>query len=220
MRHEPWSPDEFARLLALPDGHPERERAKASPAFEAWCRMHEEFSTATPGEAAADLAEAEQELARRLEGSGRTRPTITPMPARRAPRAWWAEPMARAAALLLVTAIGVATWRGLQESSVSRVRGDQGRPGELVLAPPRSSAPGVVLEWSAHAEASNYRLAFYDRALAEVARIEVPEGTRYVLRPGFDVPGLAHGEIVNVAVLAMRDSAVLETSRMRELRLP
>ena len=43
MTERPFSPEEFVRLLSLPETHPERVRAEASGMLEAWRRMLGEF---------------------------------------------------------------------------------------------------------------------------------------------------------------------------------
>ncbi len=222
MSPEPWTPEEFARLMALPEGHPERERAKASPAFEAWCRMHEVFSAPTPTAAeTAELAATDAELARRLAAARPAPAEVRSLVRERAARRGWDAPAIRfavAAALLVV--VGTTAWLGTQGPGDRRLRGDGQQPGAFELAVPRLTSEGEVLEWAPSARAESYRIVFYGHALEEIAHVDVASGTRYVLRPGALVPGLVAGDTVRAVVQAVHAEAVLETSPMRELRVP
>ncbi len=222
MTHEPWSPEEFARLAALPEGHPDRRRAMSSPAFAAWCRMHDEFASPGSSELSPEaLADAEAELARRL-ANARVVPALRESPAELRPRRrWWEAPLPRlAAAAALVTVLGVSAWFGVHEPGGRRVRGDAPAPDAFVLTAPRSTPAGLALAWSPRAGATSYRLVFYGHALEEIARVEVTADTRYLLRHEANIPGLSPGDVVHVSVLALRDGTTLETSPMRELRVP
>lgn len=220
MTRAPWTPDEFARIAALPEGHPDRERAKSSPAFEAWLRMHEAFIAPAPESArAAALDEAEIELTRRLAAARRA-PMLAPPIAAEKPRSRRAYMPQLAAAAALVVVVGIIAVMSQSGPGSRRVRGAGPNAGALELATPYSTGQGVVLDWRGHSRADAYRLVFYGGSLEEIAHVDVRAGTHYLMRSDSLADGLTHGRTVRVAVLALNEDRVLETSPMREVRVP
>ena len=68
MTLDDLGPDAFARLMALPEDHPDRHRAASAPGFEARRRLYEQFAAREQDlMSAAELSSAEHELGRRLE---------------------------------------------------------------------------------------------------------------------------------------------------------
>ena len=231
-----FTPEEFARLLALPPGHPDRRAVEADPRFDAWCRMLRAFeSRDAHGLSAGEFREADAALERRLarelgtaedarrtvleeEAPGRpVRRAPAPRPERRAPWAWFLPSWAPAAALATAVVVAGAVWiQSTRESGHRVVRG--GDPGRTSLEVSVTKAGGGRLTWSAVAGADEYRVIFFGPDLRERARIEMLTVPELDLR---SLPaGLEAGEEVAVQVTALRSGAVLAESRTTTVRLP
>jgi hypothetical protein len=226
-----FTPEEFERLMALPESDPARRAAMRSPDFDAWRRMHDEF--ASPGDAPlspAELADAEGELERRLAGtlatSGEPR-HATGLPPREAParrgllewlRGAGLRPALAAAALLAVSVLVVrVTTRAPQEAGVRDV---PGAPAALTVSPPVRVASGIEFRWTPVAGADGYTLVLYGPDLREVMRREGLAEPRLVLAPGDLPPGLAPGDAIQVEVIALERGDPFATSPPLSTRLP
>lgn len=197
MHHEPLSPEEFARLVALPPDHPERLLAEQSPEFAARQRLLEAFeSQAQDVAGSADAASAGRELVARLTRAAPMAPSTTRRHAWRTPR----FAVAAAAALALAAS---SLWWAARPRPEPAVRGDAGA-SEFVLLAPVVVRDGVELRWTPATGADRYRILLHGADLREVARIEVEAGTRVVLRPASLPREIASGSELLAEVEAMR----------------
>jgi hypothetical protein len=209
MNEREFEAEEFERLLALPEGHPERVQAERSSRFIAWKRMLEDFES-PPDELTAphELERAEAELAERVE---RAKARLDmPEPSRQRSDSsfqrgraggWWASlrPAFALAAVAVAAAVGWWSFDRLHEGSAVRSSGE-----DDVAVRALSTADGVDLRWSAVPGATMYRLIFLGPDLTERARIDSLHDTRYEL-PATNLPvGLARGEPTLVEVTAFR----------------
>jgi hypothetical protein len=226
------TPEEIERLMALPEDHPERVAAAASPRFEAFRRMLGEFER--PSDALvsdADLASARVELARRLEDAGVLGPptagaatTAAPKTPRPLPRpgffAWLTSgggrPAFAVAGAVLVVGFGWwAThppWRDETTRAIAE-------PGAFELVT-RHEGDALVLSWKAVEGADGYRVVFLGPGLTEVARRDVPGATSLALRAGSLPAGVAPGSRVSIEVVALRMGSELATTPARAILLP
>jgi hypothetical protein len=227
-----YTPEELERLLTLPEDHPERRAAAASPRFEALRRMLAEFERPTDALVTdAELASARVELRRRLAEAGLLdSPAATRAPTPAAPQAprslprpgvlvWLltggGRPAFAVAAALIVVGIG---WWTTQRPTRETTRAIA-TPGAFELAT-RLEGDGLVLSWRAVEGADGYRVVFLDAGLAEVARLDVPTGTSLTLRAGELPAGVSPGSRVSLEVVALRMGDALSTTPARTILLP
>jgi hypothetical protein len=232
-----WTPDEFARLMALQPAHPDRVAAEADPAFEAWARMAGAFEASAGGPLDEDeLRPRRTELAARLEramaserdaaepASGTTRAL------RSAPSGgilagvlgWLGTPVGRTALAFGVVAIAsVAGWWTLSQREPSALlRGVDSAAGVPRIAEPVASAGTLALSWNAVAGADGYRLVFYSPEMGELARIDALAEPRVTLRAAALPAGLASGARVEVEVVALTHGDPLSRSQVVPVTLP
>lgn len=228
MTDQRFTPEEFARLLALPAGHPERVRAEQDPRFDAWRRMLTAFEKRdSHGLAADEIREADAALARRLEadlGIGTTaleapRPTRRARDERESGRGLFGWLMPRWAPALAVATLMVAggVW-------VYSARG----PGERVVRGGEAGAPALTLSvrdgrdltWSAVTGADEYRVTFLGPDLRELARLEGLTVTTLSLRSGSLPAELERGREIAVQVAAYREGHLLAESPATAVRVP
>ena len=219
MNTDRLTPEEFARLVALPENDPERVRAAHRPDFEAHLRLYREFEspTAVPEHAPAD---ARQLAARVLDN-------VRPERAREGP-SWlaglvhfFAQPAPRAALALgaLVVVAGTATWFAGRNAGPDRaVRGEAG--STFVIAEPRKLPNGLELSWTAVPGATGYRVLFYGADLHEITRVDQLKETRLLLDPAALPAGLTAGQEVLVEVSALSGTDPMVTTSNRAVRLP
>ncbi|MFI5371176.1 MAG: hypothetical protein ACHQ52_06420 [Candidatus Eisenbacteria bacterium] len=237
MTHDELTPDEFARLLALPEDHPDRRRVSGTPDFETRLRLHQQFVSGDPIALPDETrAAAERELGERLARSlatadppraggagapekrdesdlGATRRTVTRgrFPVRHRVALW-----ALAATLIVVA---TATWVVTRQPVSRAVRGAP-VSGGIVMAEPRPSAGALDLEWSPAPGADRYVLVFYGADLNEITRVEGSAAPRITLRADALPAGLAHGQELLAGVIAMRNGDPIAESKPRSLRIP
>jgi len=208
MSESSLDPNEVARLLSLPPGHPERERAMRDPEF-----------------ASLALALAEFEAPR---AAGREQPA-EPVPRARAgaggpPLGWllgaFATPARRGALAFagLVLVAGIAWWSFARSPREGAMRGVE-EAGTFALLPPHDHGT-ATLEWTAAPHADGYRVVFLGPGLDEVARVDAGTATRLVLRPGALPAGLASGARLSVEVVALRGGETVATTAARSIRIP
>jgi len=230
-----WTPGEFARIAALPPGHPDRVQAEAEPAFEAWNRMREAFESSagaplTEAEMVAPRAELSARLQRELgiapvSAGARARAAAPPRPERAGALdgllGWLAAPAGRAALALGVVAIVAAGgwWLSSRPVAPPALRGAD-TSGVPVLAEPEVSGGRLVLSWTAAPGADAYRVVFYDAELAETARIDSVTSPRCELVAGALPRGLASGGRVTVEIVALAHGDPLSRSRPLQVTLP
>jgi len=234
------TPDEFARLVVLPEDHPDRRRWQGSAVFESRLRLHDRF---VAGDAtsldAVSRADAERELGARIArelvaehpprepGHGeRARERVLDLRAggrRRSPgpdgrtRAHGRGAILALAAVLVVVA--AATWVVVRPPERRVVRSVT-TTERLALAAPRVTAGGIALEWTAVPEADHYDVVFYGSDLNEIARVKDLATPRLVLGPGALPAGLSHGQDVLAGVIATRAGDTIAASKTRGLRVP
>lgn len=228
MSEERFTPEEFARWMALPEDHPERRAHAGSPRVEAWHAMHQAFIR---DEAAADPA-ATTELASRLERSlGLTIPhdssEAPPVRAVRAATDGWSlrglftlvRRPAFAFATLAVIAAGAASswWVYERAHTPAAMRGESSRG--FLIAEPLETPEGLLLTWPAIAGADEYRVILLGADLTERGRIEglrKPEVALTVRALSGSLP--ADGEL-QVEIIALRAGDPLATSSARTIHL-
>lgn len=228
MTDQRFTPEEFARLLALPPDHPDRRRAESDPRWGAWRRMLAAFeSRAALGLDDGELRAADAALAPRLEAEigvapGRLYGETAPSPVRRArqPRGFgaWFRPAwtpALAFAAMLVVAGGVWIYAGREPAPRVVRSGDAGAPVVTL-----SVAGGRELRWNAVPGASEYRVTFLGPDLREIATVAGLTATTLKLDPGNRPAGLVSGAEVAATVAAYRDGLLLAESKTKALRLP
>jgi hypothetical protein len=209
MNDRDFGPEEFERLLGLPEDHPERVRVEQSDRFIAWKHMLETFERPPDGRMPArERAEAEANLARRVEAAlarggvaGPSRPV--------SPRRSWLEAMLGgrslrpALAIAMVLIVAAAGWW-----SVDRMRE---RPavrgaGEATRFDLRATPldGGLELRWAAIPGARRYALVFFGSDLTEMARVDSLEESLLTLRATNRPAGLVAGQSLMVQVTAFR----------------
>jgi hypothetical protein len=230
-----FDPDDFPRVLALPEDHPERIRAERSPRFQAWKHMLAEFES--PGDVLLSPEErsaAEGELAGRVERVLPARPAARVGERRaesirvrdaRGPTAWFSawlrapawKPALAVAAVAIVATLGWWSFERVREPGVVRGVGGATAAFDLRAAPGRD---GLALTWPAVPDADAYRVVFYGADLAERARVDGLPEPRMTLRAGALPAGLGHGETALAEVTALRRGDAIATSRMTSVRVP
>jgi hypothetical protein len=234
MTDERIAAEEFARLMRLPDDHPDRRRAAASPQFEAMRLMLTEFeqpSGALPE--AGQLEAATVELRRRLSAAGFPAGGAGVMPAAgehssRSPRSIAERllgvlggPGARrglafACALIVLGAGWWATHRSPQEATMRGIL----EPGAFALSISSEGSHSLDLTWTAVPGADGYRVTFLGADLGEIGHLDVAHGTRLVLHAR-DLPGgVAPGLHASLEVVALKDGAAIATTPARPVLLP
>ena len=222
------TPDEFARLIALPESHPDRRRAEATAEFAGMKAMFAAFEADAAAQSSEDGA-IRDDLARRMSSSlpattagpaGRTAPR-----AARAPRTgggWLAAlfgPVAVRsvgfAALVVVAGLGV--WTMARRPREDVVRGERANAFAITA----TARPGALdLGWPAVAGADAYRVVLLGTDLGEVARFDLGDATRWSIRRDSLPAGLASGAAISVEVQALQRGVQLSTTPAREIRLP
>jgi hypothetical protein len=232
MTEERFTPDEFARLLSLPDDHPDRQRAERTPQFQAWCQMLQEFER--PSNAplpAAEIASAGRELEARLaRGLGRAQPNgageAGPRPTSGRTfadsfAAWFRGPTMRPALAFAAVAVvaGFALWSASRPPAPRAVRGS-GESAVLAVGEPRAISGGIELTWTQVDGAETYRVVFYGGDLRENARVDGLTEPRLRLQRNALPAGLTPGADVLAEVMAMRHGDPIATSKTRAIHLP
>lgn len=220
-----WTPDEFARLMALSPDHPERVAAEADPAFVAWARMAGVFESGdgAPLDEAA-LAPRRAELARRLERELRPVADVAPRRAGWFERfvAGWATPPGRAAfafaALVCVASAG--WWLMANRDAGEPMRGAPTEVREVRWLEPARADGKLRLRWDAVPGAERYELVFHSAELVELARVDAGASTDREFAAGSLPAGLAAGARIEVEVVAIARGDELARSRLVELQLP
>lgn len=230
MNDRPFSPEEFVRLLALPEDDPERRQAEASGKLDAWRRMLREFEEPGPGEATAgELAGADAALGRHVE-------SMLGTPAgghRSAPRAagpgllaWlasiWSRPALRPAfALAALVIVGGAGWWLAGERVGRGERAVRGVAPEAAIVVEARATPGALdLTWGPVAGAERYRVRFYGPSLSELDRRDDVTEPHLRLEPGTLPRGTASGQEILVEVVALRGGDAIAVSAPKAVRLP
>jgi hypothetical protein len=240
MTPDELTPDEFARLVALPEDHPERRPWQGSALFESRLRMHQQFVTGEDAPSdAADRAGAERELGARLarvlatehpphepgHGEGtRERVLEFRTDGKHHTRGTDGRTRAHTRGAVLALAAGLvvvaaATWIVMRPPEPRAVRGAGGAE-RLVLAEPRGTTGAADLEWTAVPEADHYEVVFYGSDLNEITRVKDLVLPRFELRAGALPAGLSHGEDVLAGVIAMHAGDPIATSKTRALHVP
>ncbi len=232
MTGDAYSPEEFARLMALPEDHPDRVAAGASPRFEASRRMLAEFERPGDGlQTGPEIASAAAELSRRLADagvlatpSGSDAAGAGPPRAVRRPGAglfgWLRAPAARTAFALAGAAIvvGFGWWATHRPAPVDVTRG-AAEPGAFEVTTHRQG-DALILGWKAVEGADGYRIVFLGPDLAEAARLDVPRGTAFALRAAALPAGIVPGTRVSLEIVALRQGATVATTPARAVLLP
>lgn len=237
MSHERLTPEEFARLLSLPQYHPERLRAASTPEFEARVRLLREFEAPAPDLLPPDTPAAARELEARVRGNvresrddarGRIAPAplggqLSPAPREksgsllRALVGLFGGTPQRAVAFAGVLAIAITgTWLMTRETPERAVRGAD-QAAAIEIAAPRATAHGVELSWTPVPGADAYRVVFYASNLEELARVGPVTGTRLELRSDALPAGLRAGTEMLAEVTALRGEDPIATSKPRLL---
>lgn len=237
-----WTPEEFARLMSLPEDHPERVAVRPHPEFAAWARMQGAFES--PGRDVvpdADLASARAELSARLERAlgrtltteARSAPSVPPAEIRVPPSspggsgllermlAGLSRPPVRAAFALgvLVVVAGAGWWAFGARTPETEMRGSDHPRNATAFGAPAWNEADATLSWKAVEGADGYRVCFYSAQLSQLAMrdsILLPELRLSEVLPA----GLEHGAKVEVQVFAMRGGDVRVRSRMRTVMIP
>jgi len=216
--------EDFARLAALPEDHPERRRWATSPEFEARMRLWREFE-APSGASLPGGAAATRELERRMQPTVRGEAaTLGGTPASAisratAKRSWlrslFDRPPRAALAFATIVVVAIAsTWLLGHEQTPPAVRGGPERAA-FELMPPQASSQGLELSWSAVPGADGYRVVFYGADMAEIGRIDRVRETHVQLRSGALPQGLAPGKEVLAEVTALSGDDPIATTKPR-----
>jgi len=237
------TPEEFARLLALPEDHPDRRRWRGSALFESRLRLHDRFVAGDASSLdAASRASAERELGVRLEhalagerpprepGHGeRARERVLDLRtgdprSRRGPDRSTGRSRAHMRSAILALAAGLvvvatATWI-VTRPAERRVVRSAATAERLVLAEPHVSGGVLDLAWTAVPEADRYEVVFYGADLNEITRVKDLAAARLELRPDALPAGLARGQEVLAGVIATRAGDTIATSKTRAVRIP
>lgn len=230
MTERPFSPDEFVRLLSLPEDHPERRRAESSGMLDAWRQMLREFenppdSIASPTE----LADADAAIERRMTGVLAAPPRMrsgTNASGAAGPGflAWLSATLFRPAlrpafALVALVVVAGGSWWLVDSRTPRAVRGVESPGGIVVEA--RTPADGTLeLSWAPVAGADGYRVRFFGSTLREIARLEDLPEPKLRLERGSLPAGLSAGAETLVEVAAIRGGGVIAVSTSRAVRLP
>ena len=216
-----FTPEEFARLLALPADHPERRRAEADPRFDAWQRMLHAFeSRESHGLSAEEFRAADAELASRMERelamSGSPRPVRRAIELGGEKRSLWSwlfpswAPAVAVAAALVIGGVWIYSVRSPDERVV------RGNAAALEITMHR----GGVLTWTPVQGAEKYRVVFYGADLRQIASVEDVMASRLDLRADQIPLDLPWGQEVAVQVIALRGGATVGESRTATVKLP
>ena len=226
MNDERITPDEFARLIALPEADPERRRAEATAEFAGMKVMFAAFEADAAAPSSEDGA-IRDELARRL---------ATPLPSSSTGRAalprtakapggssgWFAAlfgPVGLRAVgyAVLVVVAGLGVWTMTRRPREDVVRGEHANA--FAITP--TVHPGALdLAWPAVAGADAYRVVLLGADLGEVARFDLGDATRWSMRRDSLPAGLASGASISAEVQALQAGAVLSTTPARAIRVP
>lgn len=228
-----FTPETLERLLALPEDHPERLAALASPQFEAYRCMLADFER--PGDALvadAEIDAARAELMSRLADAGRIPPRTTtpsaspvaPGSVRARPRpgllAWLTSgggrPALAVAGALIVVGFG---WWATQRPAREEMPRGIAEPGAFELTT-KQQGDALVLSWNAVEGADSYRVVFLGAGLAEIAHQDVPTGTSLTLRAGALPAGVASGSRISIEIVALTMGGDIATSPARTILLP
>ena len=210
-----WSPEEFARLAALPEESPERLALAADPRFQARLLLLREFESARevpPG--AAEASSAAAELTRRLARAAAPTPRVVPRARLGPPLASWAL----AAAAFAIVAGGI-WWLRAPLGPASVTRGIE-TSTTLDWVTVHGSGGRLELSWNSVSGAERYRVVFYDASQRVIARVDSLAVTRLVLERGALPAGLPAGASVMAEVSALRGGDVVATARARAIRVP
>ena len=230
MTERPFSPEEFVRLLSLPEDDPERRQAESTGMLEAWRRMLREFEAPPPSTVGpAELASADAALERRTRdmlaaGAGARAGSRAPGSAgpgllARLAAAMFQPALRPALALAAIVVVAGASWWWVSDRSQRAVRGVGGEGGIVVAA---HTEPGGALEltWAPVPGAEGYRARFFGATLRELARLDgIPEPRLRLKRDSLPL-GLTAGEEILVEVAAVRGGDVIAVSSSRAVRLP
>jgi hypothetical protein len=231
MSDDRFTPDEFARLLTLPEGHPDRVAAEQSTAFVAMQHLLADFERpATEGTGDTVLESERRELGARLASAIRgpgpagvvSGPRSSPRPSRfEALAAMFRAPVGRVGLALAAVALvaGIGWWSQFRTPGADAMRGEP-ETSSFVLEAVRPQADAVTLRWTPVAGAEGYRLVFRGADLRELARLDVASGVEATLRADALPARLAAGSQVLVEICALRRGDVIATSPARPIRLP
>ena len=225
------TPDEFARLMALPEAHAERRRAESTAEFAAMKAMYAAFEAdaATP---AVEDAAIRDELARRLAAS---RPVASAAPPRGAPAsprpastrgggfgamfaALFGPSGGRAVAFaVLLVVAGLGAWTMTRRPREDVMRGEHA--GAFAIT--ATARPGRLdLTWPAAAGADAYRAVLLGPDLGELARVDLGSATAWTVRRDSLPAGLESGRALSLEVQALQRGVVISRTPAREIRLP
>ena len=230
MTERPFSPEEFVKLLSLPEDHPERLRAESSGMLEAWRRMLSEFEAPPASVASSDeLASADATLERGMAGVLNAAPLKRLGPATR--RAGGSGLLSRLAAALTLPAARPAFALGVIAIAASGLwwSGNRHTPravrsgnGESAIVVAARTIPGETLElsWAIVPGAESYRVRFFGASLVEIARLDNVPGPILRLERRSLPADLTSGGEVLVEVAAVRRGDVIAVSSSRAVRLP
>ena len=228
MSDRPFSPEEFVRLLALPEDHPERRQAEVSGKLDAWRRMLHEFEEPGAGDATAtELARADAVMAQRVESMLGTPTGVPPGAARPASGgpsllAWlasiWSRPALRPAfAMAALMIVAGTSWWMVGSRAPRAVRGVS---EDGIVVETRETSEALELTWAPVPGAEHYRIRFFGPALREIARRDDVVEPRLRFERGALPAGIASGEEVVIDVAAMRGNDALAVSKARAVRMP
>ena len=233
MIDDRFTPEEFSRLMALPEDHPDRRRAAASAQFEAMRRMLGEFERPVDALLSAEQVEAASlELQRRLAAAAAPVDRVPATPDAERMHAkppsivartlgWLNAPAGRVglAFVCAVVVVGVTWWSTHRSPREEAVRGVP-ESGAFEIAVAHESHDGLTLHWNPVAGAEAYRVVFLGADLAEIAHVDVTRGTEFMLRRAALPAGAPSGGRVSIEVVAVRDGATVATTPARSLLLP
>ncbi len=173
MSHTPMSPDQFERLMTLPESHPDRMLAMRNPEFEALRLLHATFESPAPAAtSAANVDVAGRELTARL-----TRTADFRAPAR--PGSIWKMPQLALAAAAAVALTFSAVWWSTRPAPTPALRSES-TLYEFILLEPRAHADGIELRWTMVTGVEDYTVILIGPDLREFARLDVA-GTTHLL---------------------------------------
>jgi len=234
MTETRFTPEEFARLLALSPDHPDRRRVEDDPRFDSWRRMLRAFETGEAQElSASELRDADRSLALRLEreigvaadpravraAGGDAARTEARRSREARPGAGWSWLFPRWAPAMALAAVAVVAGGVWINSARQTERVVRGEAGALTLTQ-REIRGGRELTWSAVPGADEYRVVFFGSDLRERARVEHLTAPALVLRPEALPSGLERGAEVAAQVTALRAGNPVAESRTITLTLP
>lgn len=221
-------PNEVARLLALPESHPERIRAMRDPELASLALALEAFESEPASETLSAGKSVRESLRERIATAGAPPGPASPRtnavpPAGRAAgvSSWFAMPGVRVAfafASVLIMA-GVAWWGLERDARREFVRGAE-VSGTFRMLEPHAAGDRLVLSWTAVPNAERYHVRFLGPDLGVIAETDAGSSTTIVLRRGALPRGLAPGTRLAAEVVAMRGAAELATTDARPIQLP